>query len=354
MKLKPEALFPLAVIGALGLALWVARDVSRAPVHIELPRGLVAAPIPQADSGYERPDECRACHEQAWRAWKFSRHSHAATGDLFHVGFGVEPMRWCLTCHSPQEPDPDRALDHGEGVTCAACHNRPGGLATATPPERWGNSPHRLVYDPGLASGKTCSSCHQSDIPISKNINQDTMDEWKRAGGEKLGRCIDCHMPRAPGTSHQFVATRDADFLKRSIPVEARFMENDGATELEIAIGPARTGHMVPTGDPFRELALVWSVSDAGGQVVASGEELLGRRSRTVKDAAGKPHMQEKDERLAVGERKTWRHPVPGAKGKLVAQVSAKIRLMAGEMTKLKGFPGFRTETEFAVVRAER
>lgn len=328
----PPAAFPLGVFALLAGAFLLVRESSRAP-EAPLPRGLTAKPIPRAESGYGTTADCKGCHEKEWREWKASRHSKAAVGQLFQVGFRVEPMRWCLTCHSPEEPDPERALAQGEGVTCAACHNRENGIATAKPPEKWGASPHRLVYDPGLES-QACAGCHQSDIPLSSNINQDTVEEWQRAGGAKLGQCTDCH-------GHTFTATRDRRFLESSIPVEASI--RDGA--LEIAMGPAKTGHMVPTGDPFREVALVWQVTGASG-VLAQGEDLLGRRSRVLN---GK--MVERDERLAVGERKVWRHPLPkGAQG---ASVKAMLRLMAGEMTRLKAFPGFQVETVFADLRVK-
>lgn len=328
MRPGPQAVFPLAVFAVLAGVFLMVREGSQVP-EAPLPRGLTARPVPRAESGYNTPADCRGCHEKEWREWKASRHSRAAVGELFAVGFRVEPMRWCLTCHSPEEPDPERALASGEGVTCAACHAREGGIATAKPPEKWGASPHRLVYDAGLKT-EACAGCHQSDIPLSSNINQDTVDEWKRAGGAKLGQCVDCH-------GHQFTATRDAAFLTRSIPVS---VVATGAV-LEIAIGPAHTGHQIPTGDPFREVALVWQVSDARGAVVAQGEDLLGRRSRV---ANGK--MVEHDERLGVGERKVWRHAVP--RGAQAARVRAIVRLMAGEMTRLKSFPGFQVETVFA------
>lgn len=347
MKLR-QAAPPLATLLVLTWAFWSARGLVIPPPP-ELPRGLTQKPIPEGEAGYRTVDDCRGCHQDAYRAWVKSRHSHAARGDLFQIGFRVEPMKWCLTCHSPGQPDPNIALTHGEGVTCAACHNREGGIATSTPPHRWGRSPHRLVYDPALADGTTCATCHQSDLPLSRNINQDTMDEWTRAGGVENGRCIDCHMPREPGAGHEFVGTRDAQFLARSIPIAARFVDAAGQIELEIAIGPARAGHGVPTGDPFRELAVVWSVEGPDGRPLVRGEELLGRRSRVVEAPGGKRRMLELDERLNAGERRVWRRAIPaGARGPLRARVTAMIRLLAGEMTRLEGFPGLPVETRFA------
>jgi hypothetical protein len=316
--------------------------------HIHEIRGLHPDPIPPAPEGLAQPENCRMCHELEYKQWEGSRHSRAATGDLFRIGFQVEPYQWCLNCHSPEKPVASE-MASGQGVTCGACHNRSGGIATARPIPQQVQA-HRLVYDPGLTNGKTCERCHQSDVPLGFMVNQDTMEEWRRAGGNRKASCMQCHMRTDTGAfTHLFRGTRDAAFLRRYIPVSAEFTSASGPA-LTITIGPVGALHSVPTGDPFRELVLSWVVRSPD-RLVLSGERVFGRRPPV--DRATSAMIRTYDQRLSAGSVVRETIPVP-SRGGLKAEVRLTLRYIPGHLTALKGFPKVETENCFATAVARQ
>lgn len=336
----------------LSIAFWSALIVPRLVPDIDhpvdLPRGLLVESTPPGPADLRRPGSCRGCHTREWESWSGSRHARAASGELFRIGFQLEPRRWCLSCHAPEEPDPLH-LDEHPGVTCASCHLREDGIATSRPVKDL-EAPHALVHDPGLVRGDACRRCHQSDFPLNPQLaNQDTMVEWERAGGEVFGRCVDCHMgsPGPEGRAHGFPGTRDPDFLRRSLPVQARLLKRDSHHLVEIVVGPARAGHRVPTGDPFRSLALEWEVT-SGTEVAARGEFVLGRRFER-RDPTGPPHLIEReDTRLHAGETRVLEAEIPGdPRGPLVLRVKASLRFLPRSMVGGEGWPDIAAETPF-------
>jgi hypothetical protein len=342
----------------VSIAFWAAvierTRVTEVTHPVSLPRGLLVPSKPLGPEDLRRPETCRECHAVEWASWSRSRHAQAARGELFRIGFRLEPRRWCLSCHAPEDPDP-RHLDAHPGVTCASCHLREGGIATARPIAGI-DAPHALVHDPGLARGDSCRRCHQSDFPLNPQLaNQDTMEEWRRAGGEVFGRCVDCHMsPATPeGRAHDFPGTRDATFLARSLPVKARLRRRGMDDVVEITVGPARAGHRVPTGDPFRAVALAWEVT-SGTAIRGRGEIILGRRFER-RDPAGPPRLVEReDTRLHAGEIRVIERVLPPAPpSALTLRVRASLRFLPRWMITGADWPVESVETPFADIRTD-
>lgn len=183
---------------------------------------------------------CGACHEKQYAEWRSSRHSVAFTNRIFAASYAREPMRWCLSCHAPS-PEQQRAIGEArrveevsapevaDGVSCIACHVRDG----------------RVLTKRELGAPEFCASCHQFNFPHQTEPMQDTVAEWRRAGGQE--RCQDCHMPRG---AHTFPGAHDRSFLARAVEVNVSGSDDGVVVRLQ-ARGAA---HRVPTGDPFRRL----------------------------------------------------------------------------------------------------
>lgn len=100
------------------------------------------------------PESCKACHPDAYTAWKASKHARAKES--------LSPQQQkdsrCLSCHSPNENDQQQVAQ----ITCETCHG--GGQYY---------SPQYVMKDPELArlvglvdpSEKSCRSCHDASSP---------------------------------------------------------------------------------------------------------------------------------------------------------------------------------------------
>jgi hypothetical protein len=336
------------LVAAACAAFWAGliwREGTPPPEHpILVPRGHLApkpAPPPA-------PEACAECHADQHRAWASSRHAATSTSPLFALGLAVEPAQWCLSCHAPGETDASRALAHGRGVTCRDCHQKDGAIATTRDPAKIA-APHALVHVPDLAVS-SCEPCHQSDVPLAPAmVNQDTMDEWRAAGGARAGTCASCH----GGNNHALPASRDPALLARGVPLSVRLAAEGPDAVVTITLGPVRSGHRVPTGDPFRELAVRWKVEDAAGAALAAGEERLARKDFTERtpgrDAPGV------DDRLRHGEVRRIVTRAAGAASRASrASVELALALLPVRFARHPKAPKIPMETPFARVIAER
>jgi hypothetical protein len=152
-----------------------------------------------------------------------------------------------------------------EGVGCAVCHVRNGGVLGG---EAAGGKFHPTASGveqaPPLSDPAFCAGCHQfqfhemrqGQMVITDTPIQNTYEEWRSfraSGGE--GTCQSCHMP---GGSHAFPGARDLNLLRASLEVElAR-----GAEGFELILRSRGVGHSFPTGDLFRHLTV--EVAEAG------------------------------------------------------------------------------------------
>jgi len=110
---------------------------------------LPAAAISQ---GLVGPETCKACHPQAYEAWRETAHARAS--EAVPASSRSDPR--CASCHSPE-------LERGvSGVSCETCHG-PGQFYAASHVMR-DRELSRLVglLDPGE---RTCLRCHNESTP---------------------------------------------------------------------------------------------------------------------------------------------------------------------------------------------
>ena len=129
------------------------RDVLLRPVLL-LCAVLVATVSGAAD--FVGPESCKACHPDAYTAWKASKHSRAKES----LSPAQQSDSRCLSCHSPNETEAQV-----QNITCESCH---GGGRYYTP--------SYVMKDPELArlvglvdpSEKACRTCHDASSPSLK------------------------------------------------------------------------------------------------------------------------------------------------------------------------------------------
>ena len=198
---------------------------------------------------------CRSCHVDVAAAHAASRHGTAATNPSFRASlataFAVD-RRWCVDCHAPRKNG-----DSGDdGVGCVSCHD----------PAR-----HTAKVDVVV-----CARCHEVGLPPSLGAvgrSQDTPAEHARvvatraAADRSTPSCVGCHLD-----GHRWPGGHDAAFAGRALQVQTA-VEGDDVVVTLIVDG---IGHPLPTGDPFRVLA-VRACSDRDCERVLARRS-LGRR----------------------------------------------------------------------------
>ncbi|MEQ1507996.1 MAG: hypothetical protein ABMB14_37555, partial [Myxococcota bacterium] len=96
---------------------------------------------------------------------------------------------------------------------------------------------------------------------------------------------------------------------------------------LVVTLTNARSGHLVPTGDPERHLRVEARAVDASGAVLGRDLRRIGQRWDWGDDATGRPAKRLVDDRLRPGESVAWR-PVldlTGADRVVVEVVSVRL-----------------------------
>ncbi len=98
-------------------------------------------------------ESCKACHAEAFEAWKLSKHARAKDS----LSPSQQKDARCLTCHSPNEADQRQAH-----VACETCHG--GGQHYSPAYVMKDQELSRLVglVDP---SEKSCRTCHDASSP---------------------------------------------------------------------------------------------------------------------------------------------------------------------------------------------
>lgn len=325
-------------------------------------RWLVTLPLLLGASPWERPrtpvldaatlgvsglkaSDCATCHSEVAREWSTSIHAAAWSDPQFQAELHKDPeVAWlCLNCHTPlanQQPSlvtavgdiraptvvPNPSFDaalRDEGVTCLTCHWREEGIATSRSDVE---APHPTVHDPELGGDQTCTVCHQATARLEDALvcHFNTGAE-KEEAGVKQG-CTDCHMPVVSrGAGHGRLHAWPGSGLGKGTgepPPGLNGLDLEGpvlssAGELRFTLVNARTGHMLPSGDPERYLDVRASLLDSSGGVVSS------KRWRIGQTWVWSPKAEKKaDNRLAVGERRdmTWVPQIQGAAIRLTVE----------------------------------
>ena len=136
---------------------------------------LLLASAPALASDLAGPASCRACHEEAYRAWSQSPHARAVDS----LTPDQRRMPLCLSCHSRDEQRSDRA-DPVVGVSCETCH---GGGRFYRPAEVMRDRELARLLGLQDASG-TCLSCHgagsASPQPFDVKGAMKRIDHWSK------------------------------------------------------------------------------------------------------------------------------------------------------------------------------
>lgn len=198
--------------------------------------------------------DCAGCHAEIASAWSASRHARAYDNPTFRESFRRSGQPWCLSCHA--------ATSRSDGVACAACHEGPGGLVSASA-GLLARIYHPIEAEEGFASERLCARCHQFDFPTPSSLrdshqmplsftdtpSQDTVEEWRQSTAAAEGRsCTHCHDP------HEAPGARDHALLRGTL--SARVDYDPAAGLVKATISAKGAAHAVPTGDPFRRLHL--------------------------------------------------------------------------------------------------
>lgn len=261
---------------------------------------------------------CAKCHAETTREWAASTHAMAwvdpryqeALADMkrpeaCHGCHIPAPLHGAATAGVPPEKPAARALvpqadaaargdqDAHHGVSCATCHEGPGG--TILGPRGGATDAHPTKQDASFlpeGGDRLCISCHATSVGPVIGLAKDFLASDRRKGG---AGCVDCHMrplerpvaeeqgkpayPSRRTRSHALQTPRDPAFMARAFGFEAARGEGD-LVRLELV---NLTGHRVP-GLAGRELAAKVRALDAQGALVAEDELLVDRSSPVPAD----------------------------------------------------------------------
>ena len=344
---------------------------------------------------------CGTCHAEIEREWRQSVHAQAWPDPQFQAELKKQPgVAWlCVNCHTPlvnqldsvvvalrgdDVERPVRAANplyeprlRDESITCAVCHVKDGVIVG---PYRDVRAPHPTRYDPSFRSATLCLRCHQAvQTYPGKNFicTFATGDEWRAGPYARRGTvCQDCHMnavtrssalggaPRRVGT-HVWMGSH----LRKGLESEPALWDSIAAArppgiELRAAAAPlaragrtaqwrvvavnANAGHLLPTGDPERQVLVELTVLGARREVLARTQIAIAQKYEwwpTVRKLW--------DRRVAPGDSVavTLRYRVPRGDYRLVARaVNERISDANAEYHKLPATYVRRAE----VARVER
>jgi hypothetical protein len=137
---------------------------------------MVLAPLGARAQSYVGPENCKACHEDAYATWKQGPHARSMAS---LPGKSAQDGR-CLTCHAPQA---DKGI---LAVTCESCHGAGQYYAPG-----YVMKDSELARSVGLEdpSEKSCKTCHDGSSPSLKPFNfkekLKAIDHWS---GPKKGK----------------------------------------------------------------------------------------------------------------------------------------------------------------------
>jgi hypothetical protein len=293
----------------------------------------VPAPFPSLSA-----QVCNACHGEVHDDWSASGHATAATNPSYLAATEAlgDPFL-CHECHLPleiQRPvvprgpggrSPGRADNPAysptlrlEGVTCAACHVRAGGVIGPRdlPAEQ---APHPVRGSRAMSGPEACAFCHQAALPGAEDHPfLDTVGEWQRSAyGEAGITCQQCHMPRVSGviagsryaaySAHRWTGGRDATELARAVmllvDLRSTSIQRGESLRASATLMNTGAGHSVPTGDPSGRLELRFTVEDFDGASPKGAEVESTWYGREVE--AEPPFRTTSDNRLEAGGSRT-------------------------------------------------
>lgn len=225
----------------------------------------------------------------------------------------------CASCHTPAAAidlpygtDPTTVTGvASEGVPCDFCHkiwdvtlnqatgtpfeNMPGVVSYTfrRPPE--GSqffsgpfddvAPGEDTYLPLMNESRFCAPCHFGTFWGTVVYN--SFGEWLESpySDPTSGRtCQDCHMPRSGATifvrqdkggltrdperifSHLMPGAASEDLLRNAVSLSASARRDGSGLVVDVTVTNDRTGHHVPTDSPLRQVILLVTAYDGGGE----------------------------------------------------------------------------------------
>jgi hypothetical protein len=296
---------------------------------------------------------CPDCHAPVAEEWRESFHYRSLTGpcwkdvrDLGYLKVFERTRKACVNCHAPanvldmaepvsasraeplgvectpnllREPRgriPSARSDDVElGVDCVSCHVSKDGIVGAShrPTEAHRTVADRRFASPALTSETLCRICHRS-----------TVEAWRKTSFAASGvTCLECHMPEVraasveggpqlPRRSHRFRADKDPAMLERAVNATLTVTADRQA---RLRIVNDRVGHFFPSGGNW--LLVAFRAYDASGKAVRERREGLGREEALLLDVW--PFAS--DRRIAPGELREIRFPLPGGPGRVEVTV---------------------------------
>lgn len=299
-----------------------------------------------------RRNDCLDCHAPIAAEWRQSYHFRSLTGpywkDVRQLGYldlFTSVRKECVSCHAPanvldlavakssaseslgvectpnllEEPKgtiPVARLDAvAMGVDCTSCHVAANGIHGSG---RRQTTAHETIADARFQAAPAtaeslCRTCHRA-----------TVEAWKKtslaAGGVT---CLECHMPMvtAPSVlggpprvrrSHRFMADKDRAMLIASVNASLEIAPDRQA---RLRITNDRVGHHLPSGGNW--LSVHFKAYDALGRMLTEQKDAIGRDETLILDF----WPFNKDNRIAHGERREIRFPLPDGHGSVEAVI---------------------------------
>lgn len=343
------------VVGVLAVGAFLAwaslggGEGTAAPPAATAPPAVVAAaaPGPAGDAqAFSHPDQCRACHPEAFEEWSVSMHARAVSDPEVRALSADFRSVECMSCHMPQPihsaPVGGRVFERSgrfeTAIDCLSCHLLPDGGVAAT--RDVPGAPCRPTKVSTLRDALTCKGCHNQHGLV------DEMETLFRdpdpARGALLARgrpetCVDCHMPpvaRQPGpdgaqrlgANHVFPGGHYEEVLRRGATLEARI--EDGAVVAEVA--NSGTGHRIPSDSRHRSLNVWVTVTTEAGVKVQDRTEIW--EGRMYYRSPPRENTN-----LRPGETATARLALPrGLRGKVLVELVYAMNLIKKERREAK------------------
>ncbi|MGE0789526.1 MAG: multiheme c-type cytochrome [Sandaracinaceae bacterium] len=313
-----RTLLVASLVGTAAIALFAARAGATRAVEGLFNRGSAPIEVGRTPRGLGGTDAeaCTSCHAEIGEEWTSSMHRAAWTDPVFQSAFREEPLEACRNCHAPlREPgeEPSGVAAH-EGVSCSTCHVRDGRVLGVG---RTHGAPHPVERVPDMARSEYCAGCHQFDFPSERRTArghpasgepmQDSYEEWALSDAAAEGvQCNGCHMPRVRGrdgsmhASHRFLGTRDEDFLRSAVALDARAHREGDEVVVELRVIPRAIGHAFPTGDLFRRGELrAWADDGTEASPIALAREFVDAPERMPDGTLAFVRRQRGDSRVS-------------------------------------------------------
>ncbi|MBX5482782.1 MAG: cytochrome c family protein [Myxococcaceae bacterium] len=160
---------------------------------------VLAASVPALAADFMGPESCKACHPEAYAAWKSSKHARAFES----LSQREKGDARCTTCHAPN-------LDQQvTSVSCETCHG--GGQYY---------SPDYVMRDPELArlvglndpSEKECRTCHDASSPSLQPFDfvekLKLIDHWTAERQRRQGKVDPKALPEKKSARREEAPTR--------------------------------------------------------------------------------------------------------------------------------------------------